>query len=162
MPAEPEKSFLISAQDLDFISCISLHYENVYSVPPIAARILALLLLVPHNLTIQEITSCLSVSHGSVSTNLNLLILLGYVEKQRSNGKRPASYRFLPRSRIQIMHQRISHYQELKQLIEAGRRQAPLPEQVSDRLDEMVAWSDLAIRKFSEFIVEWEGYMKRR
>ena len=35
-----------------------------------------------------------------------------------------------------------------------------LPENAVQSLDEMVAWADLAIKKYSEFIVEWEEYFQ--
>jgi DNA-binding transcriptional regulator GbsR (MarR family) len=163
MSAEPSnKPFEIDAQGLDFIEKVSLHYENVYSVSHIAARILGLLLLVPAPVTMDEITCLLQASHGSISTNLRLLELLGYVEKLRPNGQRSAAYRFLPRSRVKILHQRVEHYRELKDLIETNQAQLDLSQDAAQHLKEMVIWSDLAIQKFSEFIDEWEDYFTRR
>lgn len=162
-PAELDRiRYAIGAQELDFIEKVSLHYENVYSVPRIAGRILGLLLIVPAPISMKDIARALSVSHGSVSTNLRLLKALGYVEKLHLSGERTAVFRFLPRSRARILRERISHYQELKQLVQAGQRELGLPEDIARRLDEMVAWSELAIKKFSEFIGEWEQFYDRR
>jgi DNA-binding transcriptional regulator GbsR (MarR family) len=156
LPAE------IDPPALEFVEKISRHYENVYSVPHSAARILGLLLVVPGPVSMEDITRLLRASHGSISTNLHLLELLGYVEKLRPSGQRCALYRFLPRSRVKILQQRVERYRELKELIETNQNQLDLPPGAAQHLAEMVIWSELAIRKFSEFIDEWEDYFTRR
>lgn len=60
------------------------------------------------------------------------------------------------------MHERVNHYRELKQLIETHPCQPDLPEETIQHLDEMITWSELAIKKFSELFEEWEDYFKRR
>ncbi len=152
----------ISKQELLFIEKAGHYYEDVYRVPHIAGRILGLLLISPHPYSMQDIARSLKISHGSASTNLRHLVELGLIERQFIDGKRSAGFRFFPRTRVMVIREHVNHFQELKQIIETGRSQLTLSQDINQRLDEMVAWSDLAIKKYAEFTGEWEEYIKRR
>jgi DNA-binding transcriptional regulator GbsR (MarR family) len=156
----PEKHCDLSPQALDFVEKVSLHYENVYSVPRIGSRILALLLLIPEPMSIEDLECSLKVSHASISTNLRLLGALGYIQKVTCPGERTTYYRFLPRSRVRVLQERINHYQELKQVIQDAVRELDLEQEGRARLGEMLAWSDLAIKMNSGFIAEWEEHLR--
>jgi DNA-binding transcriptional regulator GbsR (MarR family) len=143
-----------------FIEEISLHYEKIYDLPRIGCRILALLLLVSEPIAMTGMESSLKVSHASVSTNLRLLTALGYVEKVLFSGDRTSYFRFLPRSRVKILVDRIAHYQELKHIIQKAEKEISFQGEATDHLREMMEYADLAIRMNSEFIKEWEQYIR--
>lgn len=160
MDASSEESlFDLPPRALDFIEKISLHYENVYNLPRIGARILGLLLLVPGPVQMDAMERILKVSHGSVSTNLRLLIVLNYVERITYPGDRCNYYRFLPRSRVRVLQERINHYRDLKKVIHEAQQELELKENASRSLEEMLAWAELAIAKNSQFIQEWDTYL---
>jgi DNA-binding transcriptional regulator GbsR (MarR family) len=150
----------LDPQTLNFIEEISLHYEKVYDLPRIGCRILAILLFVPEPLSMMRMESWLKVSHASISTNLRLLLAIGYVEKVMFAGDRTAYFRFLPRSRVRILRERINHYQELKHTIQKAEKESSFRGETTDHLKEMVEYAELAIKMNSEFIKEWEQYIR--
>ncbi|RNB81286.1 transcriptional regulator [Brevibacillus fluminis] len=77
----------ITAEVLSFIEEIGLDYECL-NLPRIAGRIMGLLLVTTDPLSSQQIASTLQISLGSVSTNINLLLQMGVVEKKSLIGDR--------------------------------------------------------------------------
>jgi DNA-binding transcriptional regulator GbsR (MarR family) len=152
--------FLINPEISGFVEEISLHYEKIYDLPRIGCRILALLLLVPEPIPMTSMESSLKVSHASVSTNLRLLTALGYVERVLFSGDRTTYFRFLPRSRVRILSERIAHYKELKHIIQKAEKEISFQGETTDHLREMIEYAELAIRMNSEFIKEWEQYIR--
>ncbi len=74
MPTESDRiPYEVTVQELDFVDKVSLHFQNMYYVPHIAARILGLLLLVPGPISMEEITRRSRPAMAVVSTNLRLL-----------------------------------------------------------------------------------------
>jgi DNA-binding transcriptional regulator GbsR (MarR family) len=158
-PAAGQQPLQLTPQALEFVEKISLEYENVYSLPHIGGRILALLLLVSEPISIEDMEKTLQVSHASISTNLRLLSAIGYVEKVTFPGDRCTYFRFLPRSRLRVVHDRIIHYHELKQIINEALRDLNPGENARQNLEEMLVWGDLTIKMNSQFIADWEEYV---
>ncbi|RNB81285.1 transcriptional regulator [Brevibacillus fluminis] len=77
----------ITPEVLSFIEEIGLDYERL-NLPRIAGRIMGLLLVTTDPLSSQQIASTLQISLGSVSTNMNLLLQMGVVEKKSLIGDR--------------------------------------------------------------------------
>jgi DNA-binding transcriptional regulator GbsR (MarR family) len=150
----------LSPQTIDFVEKIGSHYENVFNLPRIGCRILALLLVVPEPISMEHMENNLKVSHASISSNLRLLAAMGYIEKISYTGDRTTYFRFLPRSRVKALQERINHYQELKQVIDKAEKELAFPTEVRDHLEEMYAWANLAIRLNSAFIQEWEQHIR--
>jgi DNA-binding transcriptional regulator GbsR (MarR family) len=159
-PISEQSPFDVPPQVMTLIERISAHYENVYNLPRIGARLLGLLLLYPEGLSMQVMENALQVSHASISGNLKLLGAMGYVEKITYAGSRITYYRFLPRSRVRVLRERIEHYQELIKVLQDARRDLDLNEAASQELVEMQAWAELAVEKNSQFIDEWKRYLQ--
>lgn len=158
--SKDNRSLQLSPQANELAEKVSLHYENVYNLPRIGCRILALLLVLPDPISMLDMETYLKVSHASISTNLRLLVALGYVEKVLLSGDRTTYFRFLPRSRVRALQERIVHYQELKEVIAKARKEIPFDGDVPDHLQEMLDWADLAIKMNAEFIREWQLYIR--
>ncbi|MFP3334732.1 hypothetical protein SB761_28985, partial [Pseudomonas sp. SIMBA_064] len=79
---------------LTFIEEIGLDYER-QNLPRVAGRIMGLLMVTNGPLSSQQIASTLQISLGAVSTNVNLLIQVGIVEKKTLIGDR-MNYYILP------------------------------------------------------------------
>lgn len=147
---------------LDYVEKISQHYEIIYSLPRIGCRVLAMLLLAPYPASIDDLKRNLRVSHGSISTNLNLLQALGYIERVTYPGERITYYRFLPRSRVGALRQRIHHYRDILGVIQGAHQELEMDENVRQNLMEMEAYAELAIHQNSQFIEAWEKYLAGR
>ena len=157
MPSDPVRADNeINRQVMLFIEKISHYYLHLYKVPHIAGHILGLLLITPQPISMKDIARLLDVSQASVSTNLRLLVMLGLVEELHVGGSRSTSFRFVSCVCRTFLTEQVNQHQKLKQTIETNRQKLCLSEDLDQRLDEMVTWSDLAIKKYSEFIVEWE------
>ncbi|WP_026713601.1 GbsR/MarR family transcriptional regulator [Flavobacterium daejeonense] len=60
----------------ELIEMFGIHFESVYNIPPLAARIVGLLIVegCKSGLTFENIVEKLGASKSSISTNLNLLL----------------------------------------------------------------------------------------
>ena len=97
-PESVPNPFVLSSQEKAFIEKNGLHYEKTHDLPRIAGRIIGLLMVSAHPITINEIRKTLQFSHGSISTNLRLLGMMGLVEKVTFPGDRCDYYQFSPRN----------------------------------------------------------------
>lgn len=68
---------------------IGLHFESLYSIPPLAARIYATLILNgSEGYSFEELTELMAASKSSMSTNINLLLQLDKIEYYTKPGDR--------------------------------------------------------------------------
>ena len=77
---ENSKSILNNDQR-DFIDRLGFYYES-YGIPRMGGRILGYILLCDSPISAEHISSTLSISRASVSTNLRLLMNYGFIEKK--------------------------------------------------------------------------------
>lgn len=83
-----------SKQKKKLIEEIGVHFEKVHQIPPLAARINALMILCPKSgHTFEDIVETTQASKSSVSTNLNLLLQRGSVEYFTKTGERKRYFR---------------------------------------------------------------------
>lgn len=93
--------------------------------PPIAGRVLALLLLSEGELSLDQLSDDLGVSKASASTNARLLAQLGLVEPVRRPGSRRDYYRVAADLFERFMAQRLDRWRRLTEVIGEGRRTLP-------------------------------------
>ncbi len=73
---------------------IGVHFERTSQIPPLAARIYALLMLCPRaGHSFDEIVELSKASKSSVSTNVNLLLSNGSIEYFTKTGERKRFFR---------------------------------------------------------------------
>lgn len=84
----------ITPEILAFIEEIGLDFER-QNLPRVAGRIMGLLMVSSSPLSSQQIASTLQISLGAVSTNINLMLRDGLVEKKTLIGDR-MNYYVLP------------------------------------------------------------------
>lgn len=73
---------------------IGVHFEKVHQLPPLAARLNALMILCPKSgHTFEDMVEIMQASKSSVSTNLNLLLQRGSVEYFTKPGDRKRYFR---------------------------------------------------------------------
>lgn len=157
-PEQKNNAIQLSHQEMAFIEEIGSHYENVYNLSRISCRILGLLLLAPRPLRMEEINHTLKISHSSASTKLNLLNVLGYVQKVTFPGDRCTYHQFHPHARVKVLETRIRHYVEMREIISKAQAELNLQGESVQRFEEMNDYAKLAIKKNTEFIEEWNNF----
>jgi len=100
------------------IEMFGIHFESLYNLPPLGARILGILILdsCSTGITFEALVERLEASKSSVSTNLNLLLKLGKIKYYTIPGDRKKYFRAAPFS------DRLSNYLKIlefeKEIIE--------------------------------------------
>lgn len=81
---------------------IGVYFENIYQIPPLAARIYGLLMICPRTgHSFDELVEYTNSSKSSVSTNINLLLNTGNIEYFTKSGERKRYFR-LSKSYLKI------------------------------------------------------------
>jgi len=76
---------------------LSLHFEELHQLPPLASKIYSVILLNGmHGFTFEELLEIVSASKSSVSTNINLLIDKEMIEYTHREGDRKRYFRKKP------------------------------------------------------------------
>ena len=162
LPVSFETDFTIKPKEQAFIEQVEDLFVKIFGIPRIGGRILGLLLLSPQPLTIEQISKNLFVSHGSVSTNLRLLILYGLIQKVTFIGERCDFYQFSSHAWDRVHQRSIEMIQELKDLASAGLDDLPPTGIVHQRIDDMAMWSNIIFVMVNESLKDWHEYLKSR
>jgi len=158
MGAQQEQTGKLSQAELAFIERAGQHYEKTYGIARIGGRILGLLMIAAAPLTSEEIGGALTVSHGSISTNLRMLSALGLAEMVTLPGDRRDYYRFSPVAWDEILSKRMKCIRELNDLACVGLDGLKLQGPVRQRFELMAAWIEIVARKYEEMLMEWKEY----
>jgi DNA-binding transcriptional regulator GbsR (MarR family) len=115
-----------------------------------SGRLMALLLLAPEELNIDEIAERLRVSRASVSTNARQLESFGVVERISHLGDRRDYYRIAPDLERTLLRRRMERLAQVGELLQAGTQTpAARDERVRGRLQvlaRMHGWAADALR----------------
>lgn len=85
---------------------VGVYFENAYQIPPLAARIYAILMLCPKSgHSFDDLVEFTNSSKSSVSTNINLLLNAGNIEYFTKSGERKRFFR-LSKNYLKISLQR--------------------------------------------------------
>ncbi len=85
---------ICSQEKKDLVEELGLFFQNRHNLPPLAARIYAVLLLTSNEgYTFDELMEITKASKSSVSTNLTLLISLKFVDFYTKTGNRRRYFR---------------------------------------------------------------------
>lgn len=131
--------------------------------PPIAGRVLALLLLSDSALSLDQLSGDLGVSKASASTNARLLAQLGLVEPVHRPGSRRDYYQVAADLFERSMAQRLARWRRLTEVIGEGRRTLPLASpEVDERLERYESAFSYMADAIGRAMVQWPGPPARR
>lgn len=150
----------LSPSHLAFIEKFAQHYERVYGIPRIGGRIWAFLLISETPCTINELCAALHASHGSVSTNLRLLMMLGLAQKFTLAGRRQDTYCFSTYAWDETLKKRLESIQQLEHMAQQAVDDLQPQGVVRQRFDEMLTWIGLATEKYHQLLEEWNNRQK--
>ena len=90
----------IQKERKEIIEIFCVHFESLYNIPPLAARILGLLIIdgCKSGLTFENVVDQLGASKSSVSTNLNLLLKMEKIYYFTLSGDRKKYFKCAPLS----------------------------------------------------------------
>lgn len=93
-------------QKQELIEMFGMHFENQYNIPPLASRILGLLIIdgCKSGLTFEDLVCKMKASKSSISTNLNLLQKMNLINYFTLSGDRKKYFKAAPLS------QRLKNY----------------------------------------------------
>ena len=80
----------------ELVEMYGIHFESVYNLPPLAARILGNLILNCSGMSFEKLLESTGASKSSVSTNLQLLLKFGKINYYTKHGDRKKYYKSAP------------------------------------------------------------------
>lgn len=88
----------IKKEKEELIEMFGRHFESLYNLPPLASRILGILILdcCKYGMTFEALVERLGASKSSVSTNLNLLLKLEKIQYYTLSGDRKKYFKPSP------------------------------------------------------------------
>lgn len=140
-----------------FIEKLGLYYEN-YGIPRIGGKIVGLLLTAKEPVSAEEIADTLSVSRSSVSTNIRLLLMAGFVEVAPEQAGRIDRFALSGDAWLNAIRARIEGFMNLKAIAGLGISAVGEDAGACERMREMADWVDLMIEEHKHIQREW---MKR-
>ena len=130
--------------------------------PPIAGRVLALLLLSEGELSLDQLSDDLGVSKASASTNARLLAQMGLVEPVRRPACRRDYYRVTADLFERSMANRLDRWRRLTEVIGEGRRTLPrVSPEVDARLERYESAFSYMADAIGRAMVQWPGLPPR-
>jgi len=108
----------IQKEKEELIEMFGIHFEKLYNLPPLASRILGMLIIdsCRTGLTFEDLVERTTASKSSVSTNLNLLLKMGKITYYTISGDRKKYFKPAPFSERLDNYVRIIEFE--KQIIE--------------------------------------------
>lgn len=148
----------LTAETMQLIEEMALHHEN-QGLSRIAGRIIGLLMVSQEPLSSEQIATTLQVSLGSVSTNMRMLLKIGFAEKKSVTGDRVSYYIMAPDAIEEELIQGLERILSLKNVIEKGMQMESLKqsELVIQRFHETLEAIDLYRESLNQMLAEWKS-----
>lgn len=88
----------IQKEKAELIEMFGVHFETLYHLPPLASRILGVLIVdcCKDGITFEELVERMNASKSSVSTNINLLLKIGKITYYTISGDRKKYFKPSP------------------------------------------------------------------
>lgn len=144
---------ILSKDQKDFIDKLGFYYES-YGIPRIGGRILGYILLCDSPVSAEHISSALSISRASVSTNLRLLMNCGFIEKKMLQQGRTDFYAMAESAWENALTARINGFHSLMNILDTDSLSTD-----NSSMNEMREWCQLMYSIHEKARDEWK---KRR
>lgn len=140
-----------------FVEGMGLYFER-FGIPRIGGRILGLLMMADHPLTLDDMKDALGVSRASISTNARMSVAAGAVQHVSLPGRRHDYYVFSADAWERRLQVSIPGIQWLRDLAEQGLA-ALAPENSAGRarLTELIEFCDFYQTEMEEMIARWRA-----
>lgn len=109
-------------------------------LPRIAGRIFGLLLVSPHDWSLDEMATALGVSKASISTDARRLELYGIVVRSSRPGDRRDYYAIAPNALRQSLERKLRGIRLFQEILRDARALPGTTAEVRDRLDQWGEW----------------------
>ena len=124
----------IAKQKEQLVETFGVHFETLYNLPPLASRILGLLIVdgCHIGITFEELVERTTASKSSVSTSVNLLVKLGRITYYTVPGDRKKYYKPAPFSNRLANYLNVMHVEKeiLSELLHYREQTVSCPEEI--------------------------------
>jgi len=146
----------LTEDQLKFIEKLGLYYEN-YGVPRIGGKILGLLLISDKPISAEQISLLLDVSRGSISTNIRLMVTMGFLEKVSISKDRADYYKISDTAWENVIKIRLEGFKNLKSIVEFGIENFTDDNNACKQLHEMLDWVDIFCESNENALLKWKN-----
>lgn len=143
-----------------FISKMGQFYESI-GITHISGKIMGLLLIWSKPISSREISYLLRVSRASVSTNLKILKMYGYLEESKQFGIRSKFYVFSDTAWQNSLRFKLNIYEPLENLLQEGIEILRKNNESITYLQEMIAFLNLEKSFYLKMVNQWDKLIKK-
>lgn len=129
---------------------------SVAGVPPMAGRVLAMLLLSEEGLPSGDLVAALGVSKGAVSTATRLLVQFHMVDRYHVRGSRQTHFRTRPGLWTEALRQKMAVLSGMRALAEQGLELVGDAARARERIEEMRGIYSFFEESLPEMFERWE------
>jgi len=145
-----------------FVESMGRYFER-YGLARIGGRIIGLLMVADHPLSLDEIATRLQVSRASVSTNIRLATANDLAELVTFPGDRRDYYRMIDDAWGHGMHAEIAAIPALRRIAERGLAAlGPGETAAREQLEEMIDFCDFAMEERRGVLERWQSRREAR
>ena len=126
----------VQKERAELIEMFGIHFETLYHLPPLASRILGILIVEAdrYEITFESLVEKTNASKSSVSTNLNLLLKLGKITYYTLPGDRKKYFKPSPFSERMSNYVKIIGFEKeiIKRMMSYREKTATTPAEIDN------------------------------
>ncbi|MDX1956944.1 MAG: helix-turn-helix domain-containing protein [Leptospiraceae bacterium] len=146
-----ESTLDLTPETYRFIEKLGLFHEK-YGLPRIGGMIVGLLMISEDALSPEEIARLLGVSRSSISTNLNMLKLVGFLESIRIPGSRKEFIRLSDDGLENSIKVKLNSYSPFEEILQEGIHSIKPPKKVIERIEGLIQYLRLEKKMLTELL----------
>lgn len=143
-----------------FIRKMGQFYENI-GITHISGMIMGLLLIWAKPISPEEISHILRISRSSVSTNLKLLKMYGYLEEMKQSGIRKKFYIFSDSAWQNSIRVRLNMYDPFQNILQEGIEILKKNKEPDRSLKEIIAFMKIEKEFYVKALDNWDKMVKK-
>ncbi len=152
----------LSVEAQAFVESMGVYFER-FALPRIGGRLLGLLLVADRPLSLDDLASILSVSRASVSTNMRLILAIGWADLVTQRGDRKDYYQFTHDAWERSILIDMESIQSLRQMAEHGAGVIESSENTArDHLDTLIEFCDMVLEERQTTLERWRALQQAK
>ncbi|MCB1178207.1 MAG: HTH domain-containing protein [Leptospiraceae bacterium] len=144
-----------------FINKLGLFYQTM-GLPHISGRILGLLLILDKPFSPEDITKLLKVSRSSISTNIKLLKMYGFLEEERIPGIRRKYFRISKNAWENSLKVKIGTYPPFQEILKEGIAGMKKINKTPVLIEELMEYTNMEKKLYENFLKDWIKKNKKK
>jgi DNA-binding transcriptional regulator GbsR (MarR family) len=155
-----EPGLSLGPETENFIQRMGQLYESL-GITNISGKIMGLLLVWGEPVSPEQISSLLGVSRSSISTNLKILKLYGYLEERKLSGVRNKFFIFSESAWKNSIRVKLNAYDPFQAIVEDGIRILSKKGKSTLHMEEIISFMEVEKEFYKKALRDWDIITKK-